>query len=151
MKPTKRSQAEMELIQEFQMFDLTRKSSQEVVKPSRFKVEGKPPLPIPAPREARNLPLKKPPPPPPSTSRLREPEMPDIVKTTDRVKIVKQSSFCFLSVSLIFCTYLYISSVLIFPCLSDCLFVRLSVCPSTCLSDCLIVGLSRYQIGRAHV
>ena len=52
---TNRNEAAIELINEFKTHDLTRKSSSEAVKPSRFKVTSKPPtvpktIPIPAPR-----------------------------------------------------------------------------------------------------
>ena len=58
---TKRNEAAIELINEFKTHDLTRKSSSEAVKPSRFKVTSKPPkpptektAPIPAPRNIKS-------------------------------------------------------------------------------------------------
>ena len=59
---TKRTEAAIELINEFKTHDLTRKSSSEAVKPSRFKVTSKPPMPptdpkttpIPAPRNIKS-------------------------------------------------------------------------------------------------
>ena len=58
---TNRNEAAIELINEFKTHDLTRKSSSEGVKPSRFKVTSKPPkpptdsktIPIPAPRNIK--------------------------------------------------------------------------------------------------
>ena len=61
MYTNKRSDAAIELINEFKTHDLTRKSSSEAVKPSRFKVTSKPPMsptekntPIPAPRNIKS-------------------------------------------------------------------------------------------------
>ena len=51
MQTSKRSEAAMELINEFKTHDLTRQSSSEFVKPSRFKITTKQ-SPIPA---ARNV------------------------------------------------------------------------------------------------
>jgi hypothetical protein len=61
MYTNKRTEAAIELINEFKTHDLTRKSSSEAVKPSRFKVTSKPPMPptdpkttpIPAPRNIK--------------------------------------------------------------------------------------------------
>ena len=61
MYTNKRTEAAIELINEFKTHDLTRKSSSEAVKPSRFKVTSKPPkpptektTPIPAPRNIKS-------------------------------------------------------------------------------------------------
>ena len=105
MIPSKRSEAEEELINEFKTFDLCRKSSDEVVRPSRFKVsnstsatgaEGvagdtgstrstgaaaaKPPKPF---ASKKPLPKNKPPPPPPVP--MPSQRMPDIVQTVSKV------------------------------------------------------------------
>ena len=68
MYTNKRSDAAIELINEFKTHDLTRKSSSEAVKPSKFKVTSKPPMPptdskttpIPAPRNIKpNVQIKQ--------------------------------------------------------------------------------------------
>lgn len=87
-----RSQAELELIKEFKTFDLTRKSSSEVVKPSKLKTSAsstasnttptKPPRSSGPPVRSATK-TKRPPPPPPFPVK----EMPDIVKTSNLLKV----------------------------------------------------------------
>lgn len=92
-----RSQAELELIKEFKTFDLTRKSSSEVVKPSKLKptsianaVSAKKPPGAPKKNATKT---KRPPPPPPFPSN----EMPDIVKTSSLLKVIlTENMYCFM-------------------------------------------------------